>query len=156
MDQAYFERLLVYARSVNWGEQSQAPAPSAKVPPFVDAYFREFLTAKMHQQLLPDLRRLTASFGVCLKEAPGEHWSVSIVRGALESVTRNGIEAQCSFLVDAPVFSEIVAGRLSPKQAFFSRRIEIGGDIETGLKLATVLAAFFRQFPFEAKGDSRG
>ena len=177
MDLPFFERLLGYARRADWGRRHEEPLPIADFglpiegsirshsafgnrqsaisvgpPPDVARYFDEFLVSKLHQQLLPQLRRLTASFRVVMKESPREHWSVAIVRGALESVTRNGMPTQCTFLVDYPTFTEIVGGRLSPKQAFFKRRIEISGDMEAGLKLATVLAEFFRQFPFEAGG----
>ena len=149
IDLALMSRLLAYARSVNWGRSPTTPSetPSA-APTGVEKYFREFLSSKMHRPLLPDLKGLTATFRIDVKGLP-THWTLAVERGELISISRNGLPAQCSFLVDVDTFGDIVSGSLSPQQAFFRRRVEIEGEMETGLMLAAVLAEFFQKYPFD-------
>lgn len=149
LDLPYFRRALDYARAANWGRSKNAPKAPKPATPEVHAYFAEFLTGKMHEQLVPGLRTLTADFHIVLSDVMDCRWLLSIVEGRLENVSHGDGGAPCSFVLDAATFTEIVAGRLKPQNAFFSRRVDIEGDIETGLKLATRLAAFFKQFPYE-------
>lgn len=147
LDAAYFRRLLAYARHRNWGRPARNEKPSRPV----DEYFTVFLADKLHRNLLPDLRSLTAQFRIITSDEG--HWSLDVRHGVLRSISRNGATPQCTFSVDPKTFLEIVSGRLAPQQAFFNRRAEISGDMETGLRVAAVLAQFFRKFPYEAIVD---
>ena len=154
LDAAFFGRLLAYGRATRWRshlvppKEGRAPAAGG-----IERYFSEFLAAKMNRPLLPDLRRLTAAFRIAVRGVAGRPWFLSVERGVLVAMARNGEAAACTFVTDPPTFREVVAGRLPPQKAFFDRRIDVEGDVETGLKVAGVLAAFFRQFPYDtAKG----
>lgn len=149
LDAAFFRRLADYARTVKWGKTERPAAAAAGMERFVERYFDEFLAEKMHKQLLPNLRKLSANCRIVVEDIPGRSWALSIDRGCLVRISRNGLPVQCAFSLHSDVFSAIVAGRLSPQAAFFSRKINIEGDMETGLKLATVLATFFRKWPYE-------
>jgi predicted lipid carrier protein YhbT len=106
----------------------------------VEQYFDSFLAEKMHKQLLPNLKHLTASCRITVEDLPGRSWSLRIDQGRLEEISQDGMLCQCTFSLHSDTFSAIVGGRLAPQQAFFQRKIHIAGDMETGLKLATVLA----------------
>jgi nucleoside-diphosphate-sugar epimerase/predicted lipid carrier protein YhbT len=148
LDVDFFRRLLTYARQADWGRKTiETPAQADRGCP-VQEYFQVFLARKLNQNLLPDLRRLSSRFEVRFQESPDWHWSLEVRQGVLTAISQNGMPIECSFTVDLPTFREIVSGRLSPQQAFFRRRVEIGGDMELGLKTAAVLAQFFRRFPF--------
>ncbi len=148
LDVSYFRRLLAYAKRLEWGRKPGRPADRTDRTCPVEEYFRVFLAQKLNRSLLPDVRRLSSRFEVRFQESPKWHWSLHVQQGVLTAISRNGVPAECSFTVDLPTFLEIVSGRLSPQQAFFRRRVEIGGDIELGLKTAAVLAQFFRKFSF--------
>ncbi len=123
--------------------------------PRVDEYFRVFLARKLNQRLLEDLRRLTSRFAIAFRDAPRSRWSLEVREGVLMEISDNGMPTDCQFTVDGvPTFLDIVAGRLSPQQAFFRRRVNIGGNIELGLRTATALAQFFRKFPFTPGADT--
>lgn len=154
LDAAFFSRLLAYARECGWG-RSPRTAPTARGA-VVDLYFQNFLRGKLHQQLLPNLRRLTATFRVVVKDLPEACWALAIREGKLESVSRDARNAQCLFTVDLSTFLEVVSGRLTPQEAFFQRRIDIDGEVDTGLHLAAVLAEFFQEFPFDARPCGTG
>ena len=149
MNMAFFQRLLDYARRTRWGKAREKPPGTAPGrEKFVEQYFDSFLTDKMHRQLLPNLKHLTASCRITVEDLPGRSWSLRIDRGRLEEISQNGMVCQCTFSLHNDTFSAIVGGRLAPQQAFFQRKIHIAGDMETGLKLATVLAAFFKKWPY--------
>jgi putative sterol carrier protein len=77
-----------------------------------------------------------------------QSWSLAIDRGRLEHIATNGTACQCTFSLRSDIFSAIVSGTLTPQRAFFEKKVDIQGDIETGLKLTTVLAAFFKKWPY--------
>ncbi len=149
MNMAFFQKLLDYARRTRWGKVREEPRATAQGRErFVERYFDSFLTEKMHRQLLPNLKHLSASCRITVEDLPGRSWSLRIDQGRLEEISQNGMVCQCTFSLHSDTFLAIVGGRLAPQQAFFQRKIDIAGDLETGLKLATVLAAFFKKWPY--------
>ncbi len=152
MDTAFFRKLLSYARTADWGRAHRAPTSNSKnEKEYVERYFSGFLTDKMHKQLLPNLRNLSATCRIVVEDIATGPWSLSIDQGRLERISQNGEDCQCTFFLTSDTFTSIVRGKLAPQQAFFQRNIDIEGDIETGLKLATVLAAFFRKWPYHSQ-----
>lgn len=151
MDIKYFQRLVAYAREVNWGKkQTKSTAESnCRYASIVEDYFNRFLAGKMHRQLLPDLKNLSANCRICVSEVPLKNWSLQIDHGRLENISLNGTVCQCTFLVDGDTFERIITGKLAPQQAFFRKKVDIKGNIEKGLTLATVLVAFFRKYPYQ-------
>ena len=149
---AFFRKLLGYARSVDWGRAHRAPTPDGEnEEQYVERYFSSFLADKMHKQLLPNLKNLSATCRIVVEDIAAGPWSLSIDKGRLERISFNGENCQCTFFLASDTFTSIVRGKLAPQQAFFQRDIDIEGDIETGLKLATVLAAFFKKWPYRSQ-----
>lgn len=150
IDNAYFARLLEYAKSVQWGKlKLTQPKLSSHSIAAIERYFDVFLANKIDKQLLPNLRNLSATFCIVLKDNPDIYWSLAIKHGTLTLISRNSIACECSFLVNADTFGRISSGRISPQQAFFKKQVDITGDIETGMKLVAVLATFFRKYPYD-------
>ncbi len=113
LDAVFFRRLADYARTVKWGKTERPGAAATGTERFVERYFDEFLAEKMHKQLLPNLRRLSANCRIVVEDIPGRSWSLSIDRGCLVQISENGLPVECTFLLHSDVFSAIVAGRLS-------------------------------------------
>ncbi len=170
MNAAFFRKLLDYARTVDWtggrlkgaafGVAASKPKALGMASPdardeetFAERYFSEFLAGKMHRQLLPNLKNLSATCRIVVEDAaalsPSRTWSLSIDGGRLERISQNGEDCQCTFSLASDTFVSIVGGELTPQQAFFQSSVNIEGDIEAGLRLATVLAAFFRKWPYK-------
>ncbi len=157
LDTAFFSRLLKYAREVKWGKKYTTPlSPAKDSNHIVERYFESFLTDKMHKQLLPNLRNLSATCRIRVEDIPDRSWALKIEKGRLEKISANSMSCQCEFLVDRETFGRIVSGQLAPQKAFFKRKIDIQGDMETGLKLATVLAEFFRKWPYHTEAGYGG
>ena len=53
------------------------------------------------------------------------------------------------YRTDAPTFAAVVRGRTTPREAFFSRRIGVEGDIEKALKLAVLFEHFVTENPYQ-------
>ena len=152
MDVAFFRKLLAFARHTQWGKVApSATSVNTEREVFVDRYFTRFLQEKMHQQLLPNLKNLSATCRIIVEDLPAQSWALNIDRGRLERISTNSIDCQCIFRLHSDVFSAIVSGKLTPQHAFFEKKVDIEGDIETGLKLTTVLAAFFKKWPYRSE-----
>ncbi len=160
LDYDYFNRLLGYARSVNWAADVDTPTlpsagnetPTPAKTRSVERYFTEFLREKIGKQLLPELRKLSASVGITVENTKTDEaraWVLEIRDGALTSVSHNGLVPQCAYRLNEATFGQIVSGRLEPQRAFFERRVDLEGDMETGLRLAFILTAFFRQYSYD-------
>lgn len=149
LDYDYIKRLYEYGQSVKWGRRSDSIQREVTSEQSIRRYFSYFLKEKMHKRLLPDLRSLSACFRIQIKEDSKQFWTLVIQDGILRKISRNGSQEQCRYVVDVPTFRSIVEGRVPPQQAFFEKQIEIEGDIEVGLRVATVLAYFFRKHPYE-------
>jgi putative sterol carrier protein len=119
------------------------------------AYFDDYLPTLRHQLLIEDLETLDASCRINVTDAPDGAWTLVIERGRLTRVEREGPVPEAIFNLSAETLLEVVTGELSPQQAFFSQRIDLEGDLETGMKLSIVLAPFFKRFPFHPAADKQ-
>ena len=156
MDTEFFSRLLSYARQAKWGKKHSTKAATAKSSNHVvDCYFDDFLAEKMHKQLLPNLKSLSATCRINVEDV-GRSWALKIDQGRLVKISHNSMSCQCTFLVNYDTFCRIVSGELVPQKAFFKRKVDIQGDMETGLKLATVLAEFFQKWPYHPGAEHGG
>lgn len=114
-------------------------------------YFTEFLPALKGRLLIDDLRDLTTCFEIAVTDGAQPPWRIAIERGRIVHVGQSGgPEPVCRFLLDAATLLDVARARCLPSEAFFDLRIELEGDMETGLKLSTVLEPFFRRHPFPA------
>jgi thioester reductase-like protein len=156
MNAEFFSRLLDYARRLKWGKRCSDMKAAAKDSHYVvQRYFDDFLLEKMNKQLLPNLRSLSATCRINVEDV-GLSRALKIEDGRLVKISHNSMSCQCSFLVNYDTFCRIVSGRLVPQKAFFKRKVDIRGDMETGLKLATVLAEFFQKWPYHPAVEHGG
>jgi nucleoside-diphosphate-sugar epimerase len=153
LDTECFKILLDHAQKRNWGKDDNTQK-TMKRELFAepDQYFGDFLPEKMHRRLLANLKNLSATFRIVMKENPEVYWSLAIEQGILTHISRNGMVCDCSFIINTSTFTDIVSARVTPQKAFFKKQVDIEGDTETGLKLVTVLAAFFKKHPYNTKG----
>ena len=123
MDLAFFRTLLAFARDTKWGKTAPSTPPVDRSREhLVEEYFTRFLRKKMHQQLLLNLRNLSATCRITVEDLPRQSWSLHIDAGRLEHISANGTDCQCTFLLASDTFSAIVSGRLTPQRAFLRRR----------------------------------
>jgi putative sterol carrier protein len=151
IDKTYFDRLLGYARSVRWGKEKGEPVKSGGRLSKIRGYFDDFLNAKLNEHLLSELRSLSARFRIVLKEDPQMHWTLEVREGSLVTVSDDGMVGDCSFIVGSEPLARIVSAKVSPQEAFLNKDVEIAGDMATGLKLVTMLAEFFRKYPYDIR-----
>jgi hypothetical protein len=153
IDEAAVDRLLAYAVETEWGEQPESHSETNK---FTAAdYFERFLPKYAPLSTLPRLSNVTVEVGFCVSGVGGGEWRCRLERGDVVAVKRAACsDAAVVFEADGETLAAIVAGELSPQQAFFDRRIEIAGNIEMGLKLAMIFGQFIVEFPYahEVKG----
>lgn len=111
-------------------------------------YFQHFLQSFVGKSLLKDVEGLSASLEVRIKDLDSAPWCLRIEEGRLVEVSQGGNLPVCAFTLDSQTLLEIVRAQCAPEAAFFDFRVEIEGDVETALKLSTVLMPFFENFPY--------
>lgn len=110
-------------------------------------YFQGFLGSLAGIPLLDDYRQLTIDFAIKMTDS-GQTWYLSLENCVLTKISREPHECKVIFELSAPVFGEMASGKLNPAQAFFQRKTEIKGHLYEGMKLAKILAVFFKKYPF--------
>ena len=171
MNELWLGRLLAYGRAARWGREtdSEMKSPSRSDGPSdgevtpgdptdLRRFFDHHLPSFRGRPLLPGTRRMDAVFEVRLTDVPGFHRTVEIRNGELQGVRAGeGTEAaettehpgaECRYELSSEVLRRIVSARLDPREAFFARRTEIRGDMEAGLRVASLMVDFFRRHPY--------
>jgi len=113
-----------------------------------ETYFTRFLASQMHRDLLDGYAGLSTTFRIAFRDT-GKSWSLTLERGQIRSLASDSSNpCRVVFLVDEPVFLDLIAGRISPQNAFFQRRTDIQGNWVEGMKLARILGLFFEKHPY--------
>ena len=124
--------------------------------PSVDDYFQRHLWALRSKPLLRGYETYSARCAVLFKDRH-EGWCLTIEQGCIRQVDRVATcetDVPVRFVVEEPVFWDMVKGRISPQQAFFARRTDIKGDLFEGMKLAKLLSLFFLAYPYRELSES--
>jgi putative sterol carrier protein len=114
---------------------------------FPHHYFDHFLPRWLGQPLLPGVTGVTVTFTVALTAPETFRRTVVIEDGRLRAIHVESALQDCTYTLDEGVLRRITAGRLDPRDAFFARRTQIEGDIEAGLRVASLMIDFFRRNP---------
>jgi len=152
LDLPYFQRLLAFGRQCRWSGAAPTDAVDRDGDDQTIAdYFGVFLTARIGLALLPSLKRTSARFCIVIEDQPDQHWTLTLQDGVLTRIAQAAESGDCKYSLSARTFLSIAAAELSPQKAFFAGRVKIAGDMETGLKIATLLGKFFVDHPYLAE-----
>jgi thioester reductase-like protein len=148
LDRTLLRRLIQFAIADRWGRSHPRPSQERTA---IDCarYVEDFLPENLRRSLLARVPvEITVGLDVCGEG--GGQWSFRCSRGAIVAIRRGGEQgADVLYRMDLDTFEAVVAGRQTPQEAFLGRRIEITGDIEKALKLATLFEHFVAEFPYQ-------
>lgn len=151
VDRAALARLVRFAAADGWGRgrnRRPAHAPGIDCADYVERYFPAALPRSALAALPVDV-----ALGLDVRGPGGGRWVCRISGGRVTEVVREDARpADATYRLDVPTFEAVVRGRETPQAAFFARRIEITGNIETGLKLAVLFGRFVEEFPYRPEG----
>jgi thioester reductase-like protein len=148
VDRRLLTRLVRFAVADRWGRGRPATVEPAAIDcgDYIERYFPAAAADSFFAGLPINLR-----LGFEVRGPGGGEWVCRVSNGRVDEVLRQPVRAaDVSYRLDVPTFAAVVAGRQSPQAAFFARRIEIRGRVETGLKLAALFARFVKEFPYTA------
>ena len=136
VDRPMVERLFRFAESVGWGRRFRRPSgPGLDCAAYVEGTFPRLA----RQSPLARAAGLSVVVGLDVRGQGGGQWFCEWVEGELRTVQRGFCERTCvTYQLDVLTFAEVVEGRLTPQQAFCERRLDMSGDLETGMKLAVL------------------
>jgi thioester reductase-like protein len=150
VDRPLLKRLIRYAAARHWGwRPSSLPVTAASSAGSKCAvYIEQIFPQQGRKSRLARWAGLNLTVSLDLRGPGGGQWSCKWTAGNLVSVSRGmAEEAAVTYHTDTATFDAVVNGRQTPQDAFFDQRIEITGDMETALKLATLFGQFLREFP---------
>jgi thioester reductase-like protein len=147
IDAPLLGRLIRFAAADGWGRRSrQGKAPGAGVD--CAAYLEQFFPEAVRRSSLAGLP-LDATVCLDVRGPGGGRWACRWSAGALVAIERAPqAEAEATYRLDRATFAAVVAGRLSVREAFFARRIDVLGDVEKGLQLAVLFDRFVQEHPY--------
>ena len=153
IDRALLVRLIRFARADRWGRR---PARTQNKHDLNCAdYVERFLPAAARRSLLARTAGLSITVGLEVSGPGGGRWSCRWDQGDLTLVSRGPADgAAVTYRTDATTFAAVVQGRTTPREAFFTRRIGIEGDVEKALKLAVLFEHFVQEHPYCPEADS--
>jgi nucleoside-diphosphate-sugar epimerase len=147
LDPSLLARLVRFAVADNWGRAGRSPAPFQGNSDCAH-YLESFFPVAVERSSLGALP-LTITLAVEVVGPGGVCRTCRWQDGKLLGVER-GLDptAEVRYRLDGATFARIVQGTQAPQEAFFSRRIEILGNVEKGLKLALLFEQFVRENPY--------
>jgi len=146
VDRRVLARLIRFAAGDRWGRGRRPERDPAAID--CGDYVERFFPDAAGRSFLAGLP-IDADLGFEVRGPGGGEWVCRVRNGRVVEVLREPVgAADVAYRLDGPTFAAVVAGRQTPQAAFFDRRIEIRGRVETGLKLAALFARFVREFPY--------
>jgi nucleoside-diphosphate-sugar epimerase len=143
-------RLIRFAVTDHWGRAAPRREPPHRLAEGLDCatYLEQTFPRQARRSRLARTARLNLLVALDIHGPGGGQWSFQWTEGELAFVRRGLLDAaDVAYHTDTATFQAVLQGRQSLQQAFFERHITIAGDLETALKLATLLAAFLRENP---------
>jgi thioester reductase-like protein len=148
IDRLLLTRLFEFAVNDQWGTRRGVRAAPAVPSSRIDCreYVEEVFPQAARRSPLARAARLDVVVAIDVRGPGGGQWTCAWVDGDLILV-EPGMErrADVVYRTDPVTFDNVVRGRSSPQEAFFARRVEIGGDVEKGLKLAVLFGLFLAE-----------
>jgi thioester reductase-like protein len=148
VQRAMLARMVRFGVAHRWGRTGRtASGGRGDCAEYVERFFPKMAPRSMLAHI-----KLTVTVGLDVRGPGGGHWLCRWVDGELRSDRRtaNG-KADVTYEMDVTTFMAVVRGALPPQEAFFDQRIEVAGNVETGLKLAVLFGQFATQFPYEPR-----
>jgi thioester reductase-like protein/putative sterol carrier protein len=136
IDRAMLARLIRFAAADRWGRASRKALrsePAFSCRRYVEEVFPESVRRSSLARIALDV-----TLGLDVRGANGGQWSCRLCDGTATVRRDLSPEAEVVYQMDQATFEAVASGRCSPQDAFLARDIEIKGDVEKGLKLATL------------------
>jgi nucleoside-diphosphate-sugar epimerase len=140
-------RLIRFAMANRWGWASRRRSSGRgrlDCTDYVERFFPESAAGSALARVPVDV-----TLGLEVRGPGGGGWIVRLRPGEPAEVGRGQVSGiPIVYRTDVATFEAVVRGRQTPQEAFFSRRIEVVGDVEKALKLAVLFGQFVREFPY--------
>jgi nucleoside-diphosphate-sugar epimerase len=148
LDLDLLARLMRFAVDDRWGrERRRRPVRTAEID--CAHYVEEFFPQAVQRSTLTQVP-LDVTVGLDVNGPDGGQWTCRWAEGKVVNLQRGRDgPAEVVYRLDTATFAAVVGGWLRPQQAFLSRRIQIEGHIEKGLKLAVLFEHLVRECPFD-------
>jgi nucleoside-diphosphate-sugar epimerase len=146
VDRPALRRLIRFAVAHHWGRPPSGPETERATDSFCAHYLEHTFPRLARESPLAHAVGLEVVVGFDVRGPGGGQWSCRWDGGEFRGVSRGlAPGAAVVYHTDAATFAAVARGQCAPQQAFFDRRIEVTGDLETALKLVTLFEQFLRE-----------
>ncbi len=144
VDRPALQRLIRFAVADHWGRRGPTAEPCSTS--FCTRYLEQTFPELARHSPLARAVGLEVAVGFDVRGPGGGRWSCRWEGGEFRGVSRGlGPNAAAVYHTDPATFEAVASGRCAAQQAFFERRIEVTGDLETALKLVVLFEQFLRE-----------
>ncbi len=145
LDEHRLRRLFRFAQNDRWGHRSK-PIGVPGTPSAVERYIEQEFPVRVRRSALGRTLGLNTLIGLDIRGLGGGQWTCQWQHGDWLP-PRRGLDsrAQVIYRTDSATFTQIHTGALAPHQAFFDQKLDITGDLEQALKLATLFSRFLEE-----------
>ena len=150
VNSALIQRLMKFGESDGWGIRRghrHIQPNGFDCAGFFESYFPE---AARRSELVR-MRDLNARIGFEIRGQRGGFWLCQLVAGDVVSVEPTSCipnSVDFHYRTNCATLEEITSGRMTTREAFFEKRIEIVGNIERALLLALLFEDLLREYPY--------
>jgi thioester reductase-like protein len=146
IDRALLSRLIRFGIEDRWGRRRTCKVAPARLD--CARYVEDFFPEAVLRSSLAGMP-LAATVGLEVRGVGGGRWTCWL-GGEGQAMVQRGMDdcTEVVYRLDVPTFVAIIAGQLDLQEAFLTRRVEIAGHVEKGLKLAVLLGRLLRECPF--------
>lgn len=153
IDEVLLHRLARYAQSVDWGRK---PSVRQQQDEHCRNYFEHFLPERLPRSQVARVHGLTTTVRFIIDDVVNGQWVCRFEDGLLEEVHRgsNGLREDFAYRTNRHHFRQAVSGNMDPQDIFLGGHADVLGDTEKALKMAMILHAFSREFPYRCDQPS--
>lgn len=99
-------------------------------------YFNRLLKDRVNNCPIPKISSLNAIIQFQITDNGNGIWNIVVENGFVKEVTNKALEKPtCTFILCSDTFLSILRHEITPQKAFFTRKVDIRGDMVLALKM---------------------
>lgn len=151
LDSAYFDRLLEFGKSENWGRTiSASPQELSFSPEFARTYFQEFMPAKISLDNFTEVTKGGAEIAFHVESAEPQSFILKASNGlpVVEQLDLNKDHPKVSFHFSGETMAKLVQNKLSLPKALLTREVKMDGSWLDAVRISNALSGFLQNNPY--------
>jgi hypothetical protein len=151
LDSAYFDRLIAFGKTENWGHTVTAkPQEISFSPELARTYFQEFMPAKISPDTIGEVTKGGAEIAFYIESAEPLSFILKAANGlpVVEALDPSKDHPRVSFHLSGDTMAKLVQNKLSLPKALLMREVRMDGPWLDAVRISNVLYGFLQNNPY--------